>query len=205
MDQRPVSSSSAQLEPAVKRRRLDSDTLPNLEPTEERSQPGPVALSRRVYENISADGHSRNVYGDIYNTYHVNSQDNAGAPALSSAESRKTTDDVAGKLMEALAFDQMDTRLATISTAHADTCQWLFARKEYTSWRDPEALRQHHGLFWIKGKPGAGKSTLMKCARQCSENTHEDLNISFFFNARGGDLERSAEGMYRSLLYQILE
>lgn len=69
---------------------------------------------------------------------------NAGAPA----------DDVTKKLKDALAFDQMDTRLATICTAHAETCQWLFARKEYTSWRDPEALRKHHGFFWIKGKPG---------------------------------------------------
>lgn len=45
----------------------------------------------------------------------------------------------------------------------------------------------------------------MKCARQYGENTQKDIIISFFFNARGGDLERSAEGMYRFLLYQLLE
>lgn len=189
----------------MKRRRLNPETLSHLEPTGERSQPGPVALSHRKYENIFANGHSRNVYGDIYNTYHVNSQDNAGIPAPPSVDTSKATDDVAGELMQALAFDQMGTRLATTSTAHAETCQWLFAREEYTSWRDPEALHKHHGLFWIKGKPGAGKSTLMKCARQYGDNTHKDLTISFFFHARSGDLERSAEGMYRSLLYQLLE
>jgi len=123
MDQRPVSSPSAHLEPAVKKRRLDFDTPPHLEQTIERSQPGPVALSHRVYENISADGHSRNVYGDIYNTYHVNPQDNAGASAHSSVGSREATDDVAKKLMNALAFDQMDARLASISTAYTETCK----------------------------------------------------------------------------------
>ena len=32
-----------------------------------------------------------------------------------------------------------------------------------------------------------------------------DLIISYFFNARGDSLEMSVEGMYRSLLYQLLE
>lgn len=81
----------------------------------------------------------------------------------------------------------------------------LFAREEYTSWRDPEALHRHYGFFWIKGKPGAGKSTLMKCARQYGEDTHKDLTISFFFSAGGGALQKSTEGMYRSLLYQLLD
>jgi hypothetical protein len=119
------------------------------------------------------------VYNDIHNTYHVHPQDNAGVSA----------DDVTKKLTDALAFDQMDTRLATISTPHAETCQWPFAREEYTSWRDPEALRKHHGFFWIKRKPGAGKSTLMMCARRYREDTHKELTISFLSNARGGDSE----------------
>ena len=37
-------------------------------------------------------------------------------------------------------------------------------------------------------------------------NTHspDDLTISFFFNARGEPMERSIEGMYRSLLHQLM-
>lgn len=205
MDQSVVPSPSAHLESALSSRRHVSDALQNLKPTAENSQTGSVPLSHRVYENISADGHSRNVYGDIYNTYHVHSQDDAVTPAHPSVEPRKATDDAAKDLMDALAFDQMDTRLATIRTAHAETCLWLFAREEYVLWRDPKALHKHHGFFWIKGKPGAGKSTLMKCAEQYGRHTHKDLAISFFFNARSGDLEKSAEGMYRSLLYQLLE
>lgn len=205
MYQRPVPSQSAHLESAVECLRLGSDTEQHLEPTAERRQMGPAPMSHRVYENISADGHSRNVYGDIYNTYHVHSQDEAGAPEHPSVESRKAANDAAKTLMDALAFDQMDTRLATISTAHAQTCQWLFAREEYASWRNPETLHKHHGFFWIKGKPGAGKSTLMKCAYQYGGGTHKDFTMSFFFNARGECLQKSAEGMYRSLLYQLLK
>lgn len=65
-------------------------------------------------------------------------------------------------------------------------------------------LAEHHGFLWIKGKPGAGKSTLMKCAVKHVEHAFsDDLEIDFFFNAKGAPLERSIEGMYRSLLYQL--
>lgn len=46
----------------------------------------------------------------------------------------------------------------------------------------------------------------MKWAFQYTQKSHrEDILISFFFNARGERLERSTEGMYRSLLVQLLE
>lgn len=45
----------------------------------------------------------------------------------------------------------------------------------------------------------------MECGQQHGRDTHKDLAVSFFLNARGGNLEKSAEGMYRSLLYQLLE
>jgi hypothetical protein len=222
MDQRPVPSPFANLEPIIGRHRLDSENLPLkprenpspdnnysgglLESTVETPQLGSGPFSQRVYKNTSSQGHSRNVYGDIYNIYRVHSQDrSASGPAHPSTVSEKAQDDAATTLMNALAFDRMETRLATINDAHAQTCQWLFAREEYTSWRDPEALQRHHGFFWIKGKPGAGKSTLMKCAQQYGGEKYNDLIISFFFNARGEELQRSAEGMYRSLLYQLLD
>jgi ankyrin repeat protein len=98
----------------------------------------------------------------------------------------------------------MNDRLATIVTAHLDTCQWLFQREEYRAWRDPDALTTDSGFLWLKGKPGAGKSTLMKSAQHYGEQNHRDTIICFFFNARGVELEKSAQGMYRSLLSQLL-
>lgn len=187
-DQSPArAQSSEDLEPAAKRRRLDADPLSH--------------RASRHYENTTAQGHSRNVYGDI--TYNVYPKERAAGnpPAEASGED----EDIAASLKEALAFEQMDARLDTISKAHAKTCQWLFVREEYKTWRDPEALRTHNGFFWIKGKPGAGKSTLMKSALHHGEKAHKDVGISFFFNARGEQLQQSLEGMYRSLLYQLLD
>lgn len=176
-------------EPTTKKRRLDVDVLPR--------------QSRSQYENITAQGNSRNVWGDIINASSVHFH---GQPTgYTNAHESHDDSDSAAQIMQALSFEQMDDRLETISKAHAKTCHWLFVREEYKTWRDPGTMDTHHGFFWIKGKPGAGKSTLMKCAKKFGEEQHEDLVISYFFNARGEELERSVEGMYRSLLCQLLE
>ena len=109
-------------------------------------------------------------------------------------------------LLDSLRFNQIDARQMTIKKAHAKTCTWLLRKSEYLDWLDPNKLSQHHGFLWIKGKPGTGKSTLMKFvlanARKAMKNV---IVISFFFNARGDDLEKSTVGLYRSLLLQLLE
>lgn len=108
--------------------------------------------------------------------------------------------------MEALAFDRMDFRRAAVDAAYADTCQWILKEERFLRWTKPEYRKSNRGLFWIKGKPGSGKSTLMKCIlEQLQRRIPRCTVISFFFNARGGRLERSTEGCYRSLLYQMLE
>ncbi|KAK1967658.1 purine and uridine phosphorylase [Colletotrichum sublineola] len=77
---------------------------------------------------------------------------------------------------------------------------------DYNEWLKPEMLAEHHGLLWIRGKPGAGKSTLMKYLHTNTSRTRgrQTLIACFFFNARGDQLERSLEGMHRSLLLQLL-
>ncbi|KAK4239627.1 hypothetical protein C8A03DRAFT_42779 [Achaetomium macrosporum] len=93
-------------------------------------------------------------------------------------------------LLDSLRFDQVDAR-------------W---DPEYLDWLDPKKLADHHGFLWLKGKPGTGKSTLMKFALANARKSMRDtIVISFFFNARGADLEKSTAGMYRSLLLQLLE
>jgi ankyrin repeat protein len=98
----------------------------------------------------------------------------------------------------------MTDRLATITTAHSDTCQWLFEGEEYRDWRDPDALNTNHGFLWLKGKPGAGKSTLIKKAHHHGRQEHGYLIVSFFFNARGVELQNSTQSMFRSVLHQLL-
>ena len=109
-------------------------------------------------------------------------------------------------LFDSLCHHTIDTRYATIRTAHARTCEWLLKKPEYQDWLDINKTQNHHGVLWIKGKPGSGKSTLVKFAVANARKTRADTAvISFFFNARGEDLEKSTLGMYRSLLYQILK
>jgi ankyrin repeat protein len=109
-------------------------------------------------------------------------------------------------LLDSLRFDQIDARQMTIKSGHAKTCKWLLKMQEYLDWLDVTKLGEHHGFLWIKGKPGTGKSTLMKFAHAHARKTMKDMIITpFFFNARGEELERSTAGMYRSLLLQLLE
>jgi ankyrin repeat protein len=109
-------------------------------------------------------------------------------------------------LLDSLRFDQVDTRWMSIKTAHSKTCKWLLKKSEYLDWLDPKKLTDHQGFLWLKGKPGTGKSTLMKFALAHARRSMKDTTvISFFFNARGVDLEKSTAGMYRSLLLQLLE
>ncbi|CAF9914193.1 MAG: hypothetical protein GOMPHAMPRED_008096 [Gomphillus americanus] len=98
-------------------------------------------------------------------------------------------------------------RLMTIRNPHPNTCSWLFQHPVYEDWLDDSHFTRHHGFLWIKGKPGAGKSTLMKFIRKHFDSqsaVSQTSLISFFFNARGSDLEKSTVGMWRSLLSQLL-
>ena len=109
-------------------------------------------------------------------------------------------------LLDSLRFDQIDARQMSIKNAHAKTCKWLLKNQQYLDWLDKAKLNEHHGFLWIKGKAGAGKSTLMKFVFLNARKTMKNCSIlSFFFNARGEDIEKSTIGAYRSLLLQLLE
>lgn len=75
-------------------------------------------------------------------------------------------------------------------------------------------LHSGRGLYWINGKPASGKSTLMKYIANHPElrehlrrwSGDASLHVaSFFFYAAGTDLQRSHEGLLRSLLMTLFE
>ena len=122
------------------------------------------------------------------------------------ADAPSLTQEQRQNLIDSLKFEQIDARQMTIKRAYAKTCQWLLKNPEYINWLDVTNLYDHHGFLWIKGKPGTGKSTMMKFILNNSQRKMKNkLIISFFFNARGENLEKSTIGMYRSLLVQLLE
>ncbi len=110
------------------------------------------------------------------------------------------------RYLKSLNFDQIDARHATIRSALPKTCTWIQSSSDFQDWLVDKRLLEHHGFLWLKWKPGTGKSTLMKFAlASTKKNLPDSTVISFFFNARGEDLEKSTLGMYRSLLFQLLE
>ncbi|KAG9255473.1 uncharacterized protein F5Z01DRAFT_653179 [Emericellopsis atlantica] len=111
------------------------------------------------------------------------------------------------RFLEQLAFDDMKVREKTIEEAQADTCRWITEHESYKAWLDVTQLPKHRGFLWIRGKPGAGKSTIMKFAFSNFKppDGKRGISLSFFFNARGTYLQKSVVGMYRSLLYRLLQ
>jgi len=181
------------------------------------------------YDGVHTGGESRNHLGDVYNR-HVTY--NYAAPCLPLEGTEKQREDEVARgretarleaerrleeekrlanehqqleFLRALVFDAMGSRQATIGLTHTDTCTWIVEAPEYLRWREESCRPENHGVLWIKGNPGCGKSTLMKYALNIAQERDDgDIVASFFFNARGQPLEKSAEGMYRSLLRQVL-
>ncbi|CAI7630932.1 unnamed protein product [Penicillium pancosmium] len=106
-------------------------------------------------------------------------------------------------ILKSLAFPQMLDRRDNIEQCHANTCEWILEMEEYKTW-----MSSRHGLLWVKGKPGAGKSTLMaflydKLEKFQGNDQRGGIQLDFFFTARGAELQKTSLGMFRSLLNQI--
>ncbi|KAE9966187.1 hypothetical protein EG328_009103 [Venturia inaequalis] len=109
------------------------------------------------------------------------------------------------RLADLLRFDQIDNRRENIKTGIRNTCEWLRDDKAYIDWLNADEYYKNYGFFWIKGKPGCGKSTLMKFVFTRVNLLKDTTILSFFFNARGAELEKNTIGLYRSLLVQLLD
>ncbi|TID23410.1 hypothetical protein E2P81_ATG02981 [Venturia nashicola] len=119
------------------------------------------------------------------------------------------------KLLSSLAFPEMNARKNTSSIdAFPGTFRWIFDANKVHAWDSlPSFLTsQEQNLYWISGKPGSGKSTLMKYligqekTRELLEQwSSNPLIISYFFWLRGSPMQRSTKGLLASLLYQILD
>jgi hypothetical protein len=91
----------------------------------------------------------------------------------------------------------MGTRFLDINDPAESTCQWINSDPDYVAWQQAK-----NGILWIKGNPGAGKSTLMKYAFQ--NRPQGVASACYFFNRRGAALEHNLIGCYRSLLHELL-
>ncbi len=116
----------------------------------------------------------------------------------------ETPPEVLRDCMRSLAFPEMDNRFNDVEDAEKGTCNWLRPHPAYKRWAACD-----RGILWIKGKPGSGKSTLLRYAlkdeKAMSKAGDSALVLSFFFHGRGNELQRTPLGLFRSLLYGLLD
>ena len=106
---------------------------------------------------------------------------------------------------EDLEFPGMFNRMKAVDTPAANTCQWVVQDPEFLAWL--RRVGPGGGMIEVVGKPGSGKSTLMKSiAKRIRSDLSESEAIiaSFFFDGRESPLEHSTTGLFRYLLHQVL-
>ena len=121
-----------------------------------------------------------------------------------------------------LHYREREYRESAITSPYDKTFQWIFGDgpKRETA-RFPLWLRSDENLFWVTGKAGSGKSTLMKYvsdfrsrgegAALCKSHLLEWagasklVTASFYFWASGSAVQGSQKAMFNSLLFQLLQ
>ena len=83
-----------------------------------------------------------------------------------------TTQELRSAFRDILRYPNMNRRYTNVAIAHQSSFAWIFdqfhngARVPFVDW-----LQSQSGVFWITGKPGSGKSTLMKSIWSSSQTT----------------------------------
>jgi len=116
-------------------------------------------------------------------------------------------------LLAALIYNGMATRRRQLAEQSPAYLEWIWHQASeggpgFVGWLCNEAT-----VFWITGKPGSGKSTLMKYLAE-HESASEILQrhhrcswsiVHFYFDYRSGKrVPNSLEGLLRSILYQLV-
>lgn len=117
-------------------------------------------------------------------------------------------------ILESLTFDSRPVRHTQIAAAHEKTFKWAL-----TTDQDPTLgssigawLQQGDGIFWVSGKPGSGKSTLMKYIANSSITSRfisewaqpcKAVIVSHYFWITGTSMQKSQQGLLQTLLYDI--
>lgn len=118
-------------------------------------------------------------------------------------------------------FEEIDNREIAVPKSHKDTCTWIF--EEPIKRRDGRDLwsnfpawleSQDKTPYWITGKPGSGKSTIVKyilhnpLLKKHLETWADGRPIqvtSFYAWNAGSGLQKSLQGLMRTFFHQCLE
>lgn len=126
-----------------------------------------------------------------------------------------TAEDLRSKLrrfMESLQFEARPRRHEAIPEAHEQTFRWLLGDRndDQCSTTFAQWLKSGNGIFWVSGKPGSGKSTFMKFVAGAARTrqlvsswAYPTIIVAHYFWSSGSSIQKSREGLLRSLLYDI--
>ncbi|KAI1482822.1 hypothetical protein F4774DRAFT_406525 [Daldinia eschscholtzii] len=118
-------------------------------------------------------------------------------------------------ILNSLDYGFRSARHENIIEAHKHTFDWIFETSDQEINDGKRFLKWIHssdGVFWISGKPGSGKSTLMKFlvdhakTRKAVEtwaSPEKAVIASHFFWSAGISMQKSLQGLLQSLLYDI--
>jgi hypothetical protein len=133
------------------------------------------------------------------------------------AKSQGRNGQVELRILESFRFPSMGDREAAVAEAHQETFEWIFKDLTATSERSwsnfSEWLKTGTDIYWIQGKAGSGKSTLVRFI-MAHPKTREYLSswsqngtadaVTFFFWKGDMSEQRSLVGLLRSLLWEAL-
>lgn len=114
------------------------------------------------------------------------------------------------KMLQSLHLGGLGLRFEEIQAEYSSTLKWIYENKDFgfIQW-----LEGDESLYWISGKPGSGKSTLMKFIRK-DPRTHRPFDqdppeakpvfLDFFFHDRGPTVQKSNDGLLHHCLHQLL-
>ncbi|KAI1635272.1 hypothetical protein F4809DRAFT_614548 [Biscogniauxia mediterranea] len=112
--------------------------------------------------------------------------------------------------LESLNEPDARARIRQVSRNHKDSFEWLFTDKvAFREWLADDK-GEFSPIFWITGKPGSGKSTIMRFAMQDPRLLSlvpdgKGNPLGYFFHLRGENtVQKSLHGMLRELVYQLL-
>ena len=198
-------------------------------------------LDQKVQDLAVALSEGRNTYEEVLATHttdikaHIDRRFNDKADKEAKFRHQQ-------QFKDSLFYPEINARQDNIAISHQGTCRWIFGPTEagnesesvgtdsdtfsedgnveeitdqpwsnFKDWLEADSSDP----YWLSGKPGSGKSTLMKYISTEFRSycqSHDTLSgwadavtCSFFFWNLGSSLQKSYIGLLRSLLHQIAE
>ncbi|KAI0376952.1 hypothetical protein F5Y04DRAFT_285369 [Hypomontagnella monticulosa] len=133
--------------------------------------------------------------------------------------SRRSFEEAEDAILNWLWYPSIHDREDSIDKAYSKTLDWIFEEpkiddKGVRKWDSfVSFLKGEKDMYWITGKAGSGKSTLVKFIHE-HDQTQDALNqwasgrrvlcAPFYFSYHGSDEQKTELGLLRSLLHWIL-